>query len=749
MFIPSLSKGQGMRVSGRLFQTLLFLIILAPAVAFSQGLPVRGIVHDRDHRPIPHARVSLRRRQFRRATRANAVGEFRFSAVPAGEYQLAAQASGFQASAVSIRVRPGRNPIFHLMLQIRSQTQQITVTARAARLHTTTSTTQTEITRRRIEHTPGADSADSLAMVTDYVPGAYVVHDMLHLRGGHQQAWFVDGVPVLNTNIASNVGAVINPNNIDQLQVQSGGYSAAHDDRGFGLFNVITPSGFNQAHQAQLIASYGNYRQTNDQLSFGNHTDTHAWYASLDGNFSRLGLYPPVAAVLHDQAAGLGAFLSWIDNASVRDQYRAVVSLQASNDQIPNTYAQQSAGIADRDLERDNLLGLTWTHTVPSGAVFTLAPFYHFNQADYLGGPRDTPFILNDNRRSNYYGVNASGQIPWRGNQIGAGAFLWGEHDDTFFGLTQNPGAVIVTQPFASSADSEEGWAEASRRVLPWLNLNGGLHFTRYAGLIHETAWDPRAGAAVNLPFVPWILHGYYAAYYQPPPLDTISGPLLGFSRRQGYGFIPLHGEHDRQWDIGLTMPLTGWLQGWSLDLDRFATHSANFLDHDEIGNSDIFLPLTDAAARIRGTEASLRTSTLWHWLRLNLVYSNQIAQARGPVTGGLLEFVSAGYFYLDHDQRNTLNAVLTSRLPFRAWAALSVNYGSGFVNGNGPAHLPASSIWGLAAGKNWTDSLATSVNVTNLTNASYLLDNSNTFGGTHWQLPRQFYFELRWRLHY
>ena len=92
---------------------------------------------------------------------------------------------------------------------------------------------------------------------------------------------------------------------------------------------------------------------------------------------------------------------------------------------------------------------------------------------------------------------------------------------------------------------------------------------------------------------------------------------------------------------------------------------------------------------------------------------------------------------------------MLTSRLPSRAWAALSANYGSGFVNGNGPAHLPANSIWNLAAGKNWTDSLATSLNVTNLTNASYLLDNSNTFGGTHWQLPRQFYFELRWRLHY
>ncbi len=738
-----------MRISGYSLCVFLFLITMASAVAFSQGLPVRGIVHDRDHRPIPHAQVVLRGPHFIRTMLANRAGKFYFSAIPAGEYQILAQAPGFQATVMMIHVRPGHNPIFHLMLQIRSQTQQITVTVQAGRLHTTTSTTQTEITRRQIERTPGADAANSLAMVTNYVPGAYMVHDMLHVRGGHQQAWFVDGVPVLNTNIASNVGAVINPNNIDQLQVQSGGYSAAHDDRGYGLFNVITPSGFNQTHQAQFIASYGNFQQTNDQLSLGNHTETHAWYASLDGNFSRLGLYPPVAAVIHDQTAGLGAFLSFIDNASARNQYRIVVSLQGSDDQIPNTDSQQLAGISDRDLERDDLAGLTWTHTWASGPVFTLAPFYHFNQADYVGGPRDTPFILNNNRNSNYYGANASWRIPWRGNQIDAGAFLWSEHEDTFFGLRQNPGPAVILQQFAASANTEESWAEDSRRILPWLNLNGGLHFTRYAGLLHENAWDPRAGAAIDLPFVPWILHGYYAAYYQPPPLDTISGPLLGFSHRQGYGFIPLHGEHDRQWDIGLTMAFAGWLQGWGLDLDRFATHSMNFLDHDEIDNSDIFLPLSVAAAYIRGTEASLHTASIWHRFRFNLVYSNQIAQGRGPVTGGLLAFAPANYFYLDHDQRNALNAVLTSNLPSHTWAALSFNYGSGFVNGNGPAHLPANSIWNLAMGKNWTDDLATNFNITNLTNASYLLDNSNTFGGTHWQLPRQYYFELRWRLHY
>ena len=72
-------------------------------------------------------------------------------------------------------------------------------------------TTETLWSGREILQTPGAGRANSLAMITDYVPGAYIVHDMLHVRGGHQESWFVDGIPVLNTNIASNVGPSVAP----------------------------------------------------------------------------------------------------------------------------------------------------------------------------------------------------------------------------------------------------------------------------------------------------------------------------------------------------------------------------------------------------------------------------------------------------------------------------------------------------------------------------------------------------------
>src|ERR1019366_9499005 len=133
----------------------------------------------------------------------------------------------------------------------------------------------------------------------------------------------------------------------------------------------------------------------------------------------------------------------------------------------------------------------------------------------------------------------------------------------------------------------------------------------------------------------------------------------------QGYGFIPLKGERDIQHDIGLGIPI----HAWALDIDTFHTSAKNFLDHDVIGNSGIFVPLTDLGAIISGTEVTIRSPQLFHMAQWRVAYSNQIAQGVGPITGGLLESSPSGNFLFDHDQRNTVTSVLSLSLPGYAWA--------------------------------------------------------------------------------
>ncbi|HEV2418765.1 MAG TPA: TonB-dependent receptor [Terriglobia bacterium] len=715
--------------------------------AAAPGAVLHGITHDSQHRPVPGVSVTLAAAglNWKESARSDENGEFEFRNVPPGDYTVSAAAAGFQTLSEQLEVHAEGNAVVHLQMRLAGMRQSVTVSGAPATLDTETSTTQTVVSSKEITRTPGASLANSMAMITDFVPGAYMVHDMLHVRGGHQESWFFDGIPVLNTNIASNVGPLIDPRNVESLQAQTGGYSSEYGDRTYGFFNVVTPSGFDRNNEGDLITTYGSFNQTDDLLSFGSHTERFAYYASVDGNRSDLGLATPTPEIIHDQTSGLGGFASILYNPSVENQLRVVASFGGSHFQIPNGAAEQSSGIRDLDIERDDMLGFTWAHSSPGGMVLTVSPFFNYNRASYLGGPADTPFVLNDNRRSTYMGALATLAVPKGRHNFRAGLEVWGQHDNTFFSLAANPGGQVLVQKFLPWGNSESVFAGDQYKLTSWLTLNGGVRLTHYGGLISENAADPRIGAALRIPRIHGLLHGYYATYYQPPPLDTVSGPLLNFALEQGVGFVPLPGERDHQWDVGLSVPL----RHWSLDVDHFRTSASNFLDHDEVGNSDIFLPLTDLAALIRGTEVSVRSPEIFGRAQLRIAYSNQLAEGLGPITGGLIEFAPTSYFLLDHDQRNTVSSVLNVQLPWRSWADATYSFGSGFLNSNGPAHLPPHSIADLALGKSFGERFSISVNALNLSNARFMLDDSNTFGGTHFVDPREFYVEFRWRFHY
>jgi outer membrane receptor protein involved in Fe transport len=576
-------------------------------------------------------------------------------------------------------------------------------------------------------------------MITDFVPGASMVHDMLHMRGGHQVNWFFDGIPVINTNIAANVAPLIDPKNVEDLEVERGGYSSEYGDHTYGFFNVVTPSGFDRNNDAEWIASYGNFNTTDDQFNLRGHTTRFAYYGSLDGNRSDLGLGTPTAAVIHDRENGLGGFLSLMYNPGPKDQVRWIASLRGDHYQVPNAPGDQ---LSDVDLERDYMVGFHWTHTISDAVLFSVSPYFHFNRADYVGGPQDIPYILNDNSRSNYFGVRAVLQVRKKQHNARAGIEAWGQRDNGISGLTANPGTQALQQTERNWANSDSAFLEDQYKPQHWLTLDLGIRLTHYSGLIDENAADPRVGGAIRLPRIHWILRGYYAYYYQPPPLNSLAGPLLQFAVTQGFGFIPLRGERDIQRDFGVTVPL----RGWELDVDNFSTSASNFLDHDVVGDSGMFIPLTDLGARIWGREVTVRSPQLFKVAQLRIAYSNQIAEGLGPITGELIEFAPTTYFLLDHDQRNTVSAVLSLRLPRGMWATPVVGFGSGFLNGNGPAHLPPHTTADLSAGKHFGERWSVSVNATNITNLRYLLDTSNTFGGTHCVNPRQIYGEVRYK---
>jgi hypothetical protein len=744
--------------------------ISARASVFSQ---IHGVVHDPQHRPLAGAHITLTAAHsaFTLSTESNGEGAFALSDIPLGDYVIVLTHVGFEKLQQFLTVHSDSSPMLHFELELGAVSQSVTVTAPQLTASVDTATPTTLIDRLDIAQTPGADRSNSMAMITDYVPGAYMTHDMLHMRGGHQVSWLLDGVEIPNTNIASNLAAQIDPKDIDYLEVQRGSYAADEGDRTYGVFNVIPRTGFERDRQAELIISAGNFLQTNDQISFGDHTQKFAWYTSLTGNRSDYGLAPPVGRVFHDAANGEGAFASLLYNRTPKDQLRLITQFRDDFFQIPydpsttDFEAQQlnppygSSKLRDTQQETDAVAAFTWLHSFNGSTILQASPFYHYNRADYDSSPNDVPVATTVDRTSNYGGtqISLSGEIAH--NSLQAGVYAFDQYDDYLFGAIFNDasGTMPINEPDSTNGSVVEEYVSDDFKAASWLTVTGGLRQTRFKGEFTEDSTAPRVGAALRIPRLNWVFRGFYGRFYQPPPLLTASGPVIAYANSNNTALSPLHGERDEEHQFGVQIPFRGWL----LDADNFKNRVNNFLDHSNIGDSSIYFPVTVDGALVRAWELTLRSPRLGHFGQAHLAYSNQIAEQRGNITGGLIcvpagdPSCNAGFDYtpVDHDQRNTLNFGFNATLPHTVTASTNIYYGSGFTNGDpDPStpypdqYLPQHTTFDLALGKTFGENLSASITAINAANRRVLLDNSLTFGGFHFNDPRQIYAELRYR---
>ena len=767
-----------MSLNMRLSVTALVLVLVVCAVTVGSAPvegeifgTVHGIVHDPQHRPVQDATVDLKaqRSEWVQHLKTNGSGEFDFGAVPVGEYTVTVTLTNFQQAQQSVIVESSTNPVLHIQLALASVTENTVVTGEPVTATVDSVTPTTLLSRLDVEQTPGADRSNSLAIITDYVPGAYITHDQLHIRGGHQTSWLVDGVPVPNTNIASNLGPQLDPKDFDYMEVNRGSYGAEFGDRTYGVFNLVPRSGFERNNEAELVLSGGSFYQSNAQLSFGGHTERFAYYSSVNGNRSDLGLQPPVPQVVHDAENGYGGFGSLIFNVDPSNQLRFVTSLRRDYYQIPfdpnpndvenapialngGVAQYPSIGLRDGQHEGDAFVNLSWVHTFNAKTLLTISPFYHYNSANFDSSPNDVPIASTDHRTSTYAGGQVSFSTSFARNDIQTGLYTFYQHDNELFGAIFNDGSgnPPFTDPEHPSGSVVAYFLDDKFKPVSWLTLSAGIRPTRFSGDFVETAISPRFGVALNIPRLNWTFRAFYGHYYQAPPLITISGPLLDFCSANNCGFTALQGERDEEHQFGVSIPY----RGWTLDADNFKTNARNFFDHSCIGSGACF-PVTISRAVIRGWELTLRSPRIAHRGQIHVAYSNQIAEGALPITGGLTNFSPPSpLFPLDHDQRNTLNFGGEVTLPWTSFASTNIYYGSGFSNAFPGApypgdHLPQHTTFDLSFGKNFGDRFSASLNALNVTGRRVDLDNSQTFGGFHWNNPREIYAEVRYRFHY
>ena len=198
-------------------------------------------------------------------------------------------------------------------------------------------------------------------------------------------------------------------------------------------------------NDAELVLSAGNFYQTDDQLNFGGHTNKFAYYASVNGNRTNLGLQTPTSAVVHDAANGFGGFTSLMYNLDANDQLRVVAQVRRDFYQVPfdpNDPDTRGQFLKDANVENDSFVTFSWVRTLNPGLLLTVSPFFHHNSANYQSSPLDMPSSTTQDRASKYEGGQAT--IAWvkDRNNLRGGFYGFAQQDSQTFGLIFNDGSA-------------------------------------------------------------------------------------------------------------------------------------------------------------------------------------------------------------------------------------------------------------------------------------------------------------------
>ena len=734
---------------------------------------VRGIVHDPQHRPIVGARVTLKSATsaWSQKTLTNSEGEFSFPAVSFGDYTVSAKAPGFAELGQSFTLASDTSSVLHLQLSIAAVTQTAVVTSQEGTSALETFTPTTLVDRETIERTPGADLTNSLAMITDFTPAAYMTHDMLHMRGGHQTSWLIDGVPIPDTNIATSLAPRVDPQDIDYVEILRGSYDAQYGDRTYGMFNILPKSGFDMNNDAELVTTVGSFYQTDDQLNFGGHTRALRLLRQRQrkpqqprpGNADLAGLSRRGERLRRLQLADLQprperpAALRWAIAPRLLSD-----SLRSRSRTTSKTLNSLPSGLRDHELETDGYALFSWVHTFNPNVVLTVSPFYHYNNSGYHSPPNDMPVATTAIFSTNYGGGQAvlRFHLPKNDAQVGVYSFAASQNETLRPDLQRRQRhSLRFRRRTTSPATTSPLFASDKFSVTSWLTLIGGVRATHFSGGVTENTTYPRIGGTLRIPHVNWVFRAFWGRFYQPPPLVTLSGPLLrSLPALNDCSLLqPLHGERDEEHQFGVTIPDSRLVarhrqfRNARREFPRSQQHRRiehlhsrhdRGIAHSRHGTDDSLAAHLESRAGASRLLESDRAGAGSVHRRLDPVGpppATRMGRARSRsaqhAQRRLQRHLAVAGFVCDEC---LLWLRLLERFPRSSRVAVSRM-----------RIFPGHAQVDLSLGKEFGERFSLSVTALNVANRHLLIDNSLTFGGFHYDNPREIYVEFRWRFHY
>ncbi len=218
------------------------ILVFSSIISFAQTGEITGYIKDNStDEPIPFSNVVLKGTTIGAATDID--GKYRISNVPPGSYDIIASSMGYQKVTIT-GVVVSSNRILEANFELTPtviSTEDVVVVAERPPVDVEVASSAKMITSKDVQNMPAVTNVKDLISLQ-----ASVVKDgeNIHIRGGNanEVLYLIDGVP--SKNPITGVSSVeIDINQIEEVEILTGGFDAEYGNANSGVINIITKSG--------------------------------------------------------------------------------------------------------------------------------------------------------------------------------------------------------------------------------------------------------------------------------------------------------------------------------------------------------------------------------------------------------------------------------------------------------------------------------------------------------------------------
>ena len=288
-------------------------------------------------------------------------------------------------------------------------------------------------------------------------------------------------------------------------------------------------------------------------------------------------------------------------------------------------------------------------------------------------------------------------------------------------------------------------------KPLPWLTLSAGMRPTHFSGGVAENRHQPPLRRRRTVPRLNWTFRAFYGHYYQAPPLITASGPLLATGQcQQSAASLPCTANATKNINSASPFPTA----------DGFSTPTTS-APTSQISSTTTTLASPTSSSRSPsnahhsrlGTHSALAPHCPPRPTSSRLFQSDRRGpEAPSPAASPISPSSRLGPARsrpAQHPEPRRRRHSPLARLCLHQRLLRLRIYQCLPRPALSRRLLAAAHHLDLTVGKDFGERFSASLNALNVANRRVELDNSVTFGGFHWNNPREIYLELRYRFHY